>query len=80
LSFYFFSISHRRFFHHHVEVLISMLVSELLFRLRLCNILTEKLVLLSQLHRSPYFSSLVGSLSSLNRLFVSELVVHCKDA
>jgi hypothetical protein len=61
-------------------VLVSVLVSKLLFRRHPCNILIEKLVLLSRLHHLPYFSSLVGSLSSLNRLFVSELVVHCKDA
>jgi hypothetical protein len=51
-----------------VSELVSEPVSELLFRHYLCNILASKLVLLSQLHRSPYFSSLVEKLVLLSQL------------
>jgi hypothetical protein len=45
-----------------VSMLVSMLVSVLLFHYYLCNILIEKLVLLSRLRHLPYFSSLVEKL------------------
>jgi hypothetical protein len=51
-----------------VSVLILELVSVLLFRLRLYNMLIEKLVLLSRLHHLPYFSSLGVSLPLLIHL------------
>jgi hypothetical protein len=48
-----------------VSVLISVLISVLLSRHYLCNNSNSKLILLSQHHHLPYFSSLVGSLSLL---------------